>query len=218
VATAALAAGVAGLVLIPAPRQAQRYQVEAGAQRLVCADGTPQVCVTAVHAYALPAAVPEVRRALAALAKLPGAPTRAAEFRPDTVGTGVIYQFWGDQPKIEPGTVLFDLELGFQRATDPDLAMSIVYGAGTLWNGCKQDDFAAKAAAGAWLLGTDDLPLAGADWTVPRQVKERVPETVRKLRELPEKEQVKRVTALRDAANRCVPDLLPILTGERATS
>jgi hypothetical protein len=216
-ATAALAAGVAGLLFIPAPTDTQRYQIEPSAQRLVCADGTPQVCVTAVHAYALPTVAPDVRRALAALAKLPNAPTRAAEFQPPAVGDGSNFQFWGTTPTAEPGTVRFSLQLDWQRTTDPDLVAGIVYGAGTRWNGCEPGDNVANSAAGAWLLGADELHLREGDgMDLADFLGDAVPDTVRKLRALPEQEALRRVTALRDAANRCETDLLPILAGQKA--
>jgi hypothetical protein len=97
---AALAAGIVLSVLITPLGLGGRYQVDAAAQRLVCADGTPQVCVTAVHAYALAAVTPAARQALTMLAKLPGAPTRAVEWRhapPRRRRTGA-------GPKLEPGT------------------------------------------------------------------------------------------------------------------
>ncbi|WP_433729197.1 hypothetical protein ACQP2Y_16820 [Actinoplanes sp. CA-051413] len=83
---AGLAAAAAGMVLAVAVTPlgpGARYQVDAAAQRLVCADGTPEVCVTAGYAYELPTVTPAVRRALTLLAKLPahrparssGAPT-----------------------------------------------------------------------------------------------------------------------------------------------
>ncbi|MDG4788867.1 hypothetical protein O7626_23565 [Micromonospora sp. WMMD1102] len=218
VGTAALAAGVAGLLLVTPSGQTNRYRVEPSAQRVVCADGAPEVCVTAVHAYALPGIVPDVRRALTALAKLPGAPTRAAEFRPGTAGTFSSNQFWTGKPTTEPGTVLFVLELAGTSRTDPDLTASIVFGAGTRWNGCAQDDEVAKAAAGAWLLGTDDLRIVEDGWEYPDDLRQEIRNTVRQLRALPETEQLRRVTALRDAANRCEPDLLRLLTGSEGAS
>ncbi|WP_435153035.1 hypothetical protein [Micromonospora aurantiaca (nom. illeg.)] len=80
-AAASLAGGVAGLLLIGVPGPAGIWQLDPEARRYVCADGTPQVCVTAVNAHLLPQITPEARRGLRALAKLPDAPTRVVEVR-----------------------------------------------------------------------------------------------------------------------------------------
>jgi len=213
-ATAALAAGVAGLLLIPPPTDTRRYQIEPSAQALTCADGTPQVCVTAVYAYALPGVVPQARRALAALAKLPNAPTRAAEFQPSVVGDGSSDQFQGNAPRTDPTTVRFSLQPDWLTGADPHVAEDIAFGAGTRWNGCAQDDEAARAAAGAWLLGTDELHVFDGTFDDWATIRDQTTAILRTLRKQPEQEQLRRVTALRDAANRCEKDLTPILTGK----
>lgn len=213
-AAAALAAGVAGLLLIPPPTDSRRYQIEPSAQALTCAAGIPQVCVTAVHAYALPGIVPQARRALAALAKLPNAPTRAAEFQPPAVGDGSSDQFQGNAPRTDPSTVRFLLQPDWRTGADPHLADDIAFGAGTRWNGCAQDDEAARAAAGAWLLGTDELHVFDGTFDYWASVGHQATAILRTLRKQPEQEQLRRVTALRDAANRCAKELTPILTGQ----
>jgi hypothetical protein len=210
-AVVAVAAGAAGLVLIPEPGFYGRYEVTASAQRLVCADGTPQVCVTAVHAVALPEITAEVRRGLAALAKLPDAPQRAVEFRPDAVGNGSSDQWWGTTRTSERGTVPFALQLDSGLHPTKDLAARIVYGGGTYWNGCTPGNEVALGAAGAWLLGTDELLLSDDTYLDNSRSQDKIRATVRTLRALPTEEQLKRVTALRDAANRCETDLLPLL-------
>ncbi|HYN92924.1 MAG TPA: hypothetical protein VES42_03650 [Pilimelia sp.] len=222
---AVLATGMVLTVVITPLGMGARYQVNTAAQRLVCADGTPQVCVTAVHAYALPAVAPAARRALAMLAKLPGAPTRAVEWRADAPATFHSAQFRGRTPKLEPGTVTFRLEpdhrmlstgdlFSLESAAPTGLTADIVNGAGTTMNGCQLGDTAALGAAGAWLMGVDVLPLTD-QFAYDETVRADIAATVQALRELPEQEQVRRVTALRDAANACrTSDLRSILTGE----
>lgn len=212
---APLVAGFVLLAVVTPPGTQGRYQVNAAAQELVCADGTPQVCVTAVQAYRLDDVAPAARRALTLLAKLPGAPTRAVEWRADAVSRGDSTQFQGTKP-AEPGTVQFALD-GYGALTAADVTASILNGAGTTWNGCKPGDEVATGAAGAWLLGTETLPLRDAGWPYPEETDTQIRATVAALRKLPEKEQLRRVTALRDAANACeTDDLLTVLTGRQA--
>jgi hypothetical protein len=225
---AALAAGMVLTVVITPLGPGARYRVDPAAQRLVCADGTPQVCVTAVHAYALPAVAPAARQALTMLAKLPGAPTRAVEWRADAPSTFDSAQFRGPTPKLEPGTVMFRVEPGdrmlstgdlfsLEPASPAGLTANIVNGAGTTMNGCRLGDPVALGAAGAWLMGVEVLPLTDDQFSYDETVRADIAATVRALRELPEQEQVRRVTTLRDAANACrTGDLRSVLTGEPA--
>lgn len=227
---AALAAGMVLTIVVTPVGLGTRYQVDDAAQRLVCADGTPQVCVTAVHAYELPEVAPAARRALAMLAKLPGAPTRAVEWRADAPYTFDRAQFRGRTPKLEPGTVMFRLEpedpmlgtgdlfsLESVSPTGTGLTANIVNGAGTTMNGCRLGDAVALGAAGAWLMGVDVLPLADGTFSYDAGIRAEIAATVQALHALPEQEQVRRVTALRDAANACrTDDLRSILTGPPA--
>ncbi|MEU8663528.1 hypothetical protein, partial [Actinoplanes philippinensis] len=208
---------VAGMVLItqitPAGSTYARYRIDPAAQELVCADGTPQVCVTAVRAYELDDVTTAARQALTLLARLPGAPTRAVEWRADAVGTGDPAQLWSRGPDNEPGTVMFVLG-GWGAPSPADVTASILNGAGTTSNGCEPGDEVALGAAGAWLMGTDRLPLRDGGSTYTDETGDQIAATVTALRRLPEKEQIRRVTALRDAANACRNDnLLAILTG-----
>jgi hypothetical protein len=222
----ALTAGMVLAVVITPLGLGARYQVDTAAQRLVCADGTPQVCVTAVHAYELPAVTPAVRQALTMLAKLPGAPARAVEWRADAASTFDDAQFRGRAPKQEPGTVAFRVEpddrmLGpgdlfrLESVSPTGLTANIVNGAGTTMNGCRLGDPVALGAAGAWLMGVDVLPLTDNQFSYDETVRADIAATVKSLRELPGPEQVRRVAALRDAANACrTDDLRGILTGD----
>lgn len=210
IAAGAVLAGATAIAVIVPGTASARYYVDPGAQRLVCADGAPQVCVTAVHADSLPEVVAPVRRALALLAKLPGAPKRAVEWRSD-----VVYQPGSEEPggfRAPPGTVQFQLDPD-GGDVDPQLVDSILNGAGTTFNGCPWLDEVAKYAAGAWLKGTDDLQPTLGTIAYGDEFHNEISDTVGKLRNLPEAEQIRRVTALRDAAATCRTDLLPILTG-----
>ncbi|EXG82372.1 hypothetical protein [Cryptosporangium arvum] len=212
----AVAAGVA-VMMVVSPTAASRptNQIDAAAQRLVCANNGPQVCVTAVHAYLLPSVVPQARAALTKLAKLPDAPTRIVEWHADTVGTGDDFDYLSDTPKTEPGTVFFRLDLADQDR-DTDIEASILNGAGTTANGCRLNDPDALWAAGAWLAGGDTLDVKDFVFGLKLFPDDYQP-VLRKLREAPEKEQIRRVTALRDAANACrTTNLTAILTGTSA--
>jgi hypothetical protein len=222
---AALLAGLTLSVYIMPPGHTNQLRVDAAAQRLVCADGTPQVCVTAVHEYELAVVTPAARAALTLLAKLPGAPTRAIEWRADAVSTSDPEQYLGATPKAEPGTVLFRIDrrspstsLGdmFDWGPTPSASLTahMVNGAGTTMNGCRRGDPVALGAAGAWLMGVDVLPLDDRDFLYSEADRAEITATVRTLRAVGEREQLRRVTALRDAANSCRTDnLRGILTG-----
>ncbi|WP_435055330.1 hypothetical protein [Micromonospora aurantiaca (nom. illeg.)] len=216
-AAASLAGGVAGLLLIGVPGPAGIWQLDAEARRYVCADGTPQVCVTAVNAHLLPEVTTEARRGLHALAKLPNAPTRAVELRLDTIGSNDSEQW--HRPEPTPGTVQFHLEVDPDTGRAADVAERIAMGGGTRWSGCgRSGDDIAPAIVAAWLLDTETVRLWDS-WTGYRYADEQQEEIragARQLRALPEPEQLRRVTALRDAAARCEPDLMPALTGRAA--
>jgi hypothetical protein len=226
---AAVAAGLVLTVVITPLGPGALYRVDAAAQRLVCADGVPQVCVTAVYAHDLPTVTPAVRRALALLAKLPGAPARAVQWRADAASTFDPDQFRGSTPATDPGTVLFRVDpdnrvggtgdLFRRRALDPAaLTANIVNGAGTTMNGCRLGDPVALGAAGAWLLDVDVPPVTDIQFRYDDRVRADIAATVRALRRLPEPEQVRRVTALRDAAGACrTTDLRAVLLGDPAT-
>ncbi|MCY1144967.1 hypothetical protein OWR29_43810 [Actinoplanes sp. Pm04-4] len=209
--------GVAGTVaaIVPGRTADTHYRVDAGAQKLVCADGTPQVCVTAAHAQMLDDAAPRVREGMKFLAKLPSAQTRAVEWRADKVyvpGESDWSSTGATRP--EPGTVNFDLS----DQIGPALTENVVLAAGTLWNGCQGgQDLVAAHAVGAWLMGKDELTGVDDGLSYFPEMKKQVPEVVRQLRALPEKEQIRRVVAVREASLACQEDLLPLLTGKSSS-
>lgn len=217
---ATVAAGVAVTMAVTPTSTAVQAgnRIDTAAQRLVCTDDGPQVCVTAVHAYLLESVAPPARAALTKLAKLPDAPTRAVEWRADTVGTGDDADYLGDTPKTEPGTVSFRLDLARgEQETDTDIEASILNGAGTTANGCRLDDPGALWAAGAWLAGGDTFDVKDFVFGLKLSPEDYQP-VLTKLRQAPEKEQLRRVTEMRDAANACrTSNLTAILTGESAS-
>lgn len=204
VRTLAVPVIVAAIVAAAQIPDVGRYAVDHKAQRLVCSG---PVCVTAVHAASLPVIGPGAARALTLLAKLPGAPTKAVEWRAATV-----YTPGGDDPAavpVGPGTVQFKLDQETGRP-GAHLTEDIVWGAGAVPQGCHETDDVPLAAAGAWLLGTDtitiDDPLPGG--TFDAQVRA----TLQALRHAPAAEQTRRVAAMRDAAAACKSGLTEILT------
>ncbi|MDR7327287.1 hypothetical protein ACH45F_08070 [Catenuloplanes sp. NPDC020197] len=216
-AAAALAAGLAGMALIVPTGAAAKWRIDPAAQRPVCADGLPQVCVTEVHRYLLPDVASEARRALDALAVLPGAPTRVAEVRLDTVGDHSEAQWRRFTPDDEPGTVYVALGPDTSIGRDPGVAQRIVMGGGTYLSPCgppAENAQVPMSVTGAWLLGTDDfrvwLPTFG--YWLSDELQPEIRERLRALRALPRAEQLARVTAVRDAARRCEPDLMTPLT------
>jgi len=191
---------------LPGVGQAGRYGIDRDAQRLVCQG---PVCVTAVHRGSLTAVVPEAERGLALLAKLPGAPTRAVEWRATEV-----YEFGGADPAgmpVPPGTVLFTFDQESGRPSE-HLVEDMVWGAGVPLHACKHPDDTALAAAGAWLLGRDQITTDGL--APESMLSANVSDVLRTLRGAPAAEQIRRVAAVRDAALACRTDLTPILTGK----
>ncbi|MDR7275478.1 hypothetical protein [Catenuloplanes atrovinosus] len=218
-AGAALAAGLAGLVLIASPGAAGKWRLDPAAQRLVCADGTPEVCVTAAHRYLLADVVPDVRRALDALAVLPDAPTRAAEIRLSAIGDRSMNQWYRFTPDDEPGTVYFVLDPDYAAGRDPSVAERIAMGGGTYLSRCGPQNDVALSVTGAWLLGADDFRVwqPGFGYQAWDAIRPEIRQRLTALRALPEAEQLARVTAVRDAARRCAPDLMAPLTGAVAS-
>jgi hypothetical protein len=227
-AAAAGLLGATGLLLIPTPGPAGAWRVQPDAQRLVCAEGSPQVCVSAVHRSSLDHVTAPARRGLAALAQLPGAPTRAEEQRLTSPEENLFDAQYTARPE-RTDTVYFVLENDSEAILVPDVTESVVLGAGTAYVGCGAPNLVAKGIAGAWLLGTGGLSVgavvdgsfrgqASSSWTGagPDSAEGRIRQGVIDLRRLPEAEQLARVTALRAAALRCEPDLMAVLTGVKA--
>ncbi|MDP9793476.1 hypothetical protein J2S43_001988 [Catenuloplanes nepalensis] len=203
---AVLAAGLAGALLV-LPPAARATTVDAGATALVCAEGTPRVCVTRAYEKTLPELTGPAREALAALSRLPDAPSALIQ---DEHAFGV-------KTIQDPATVRVRLTVdgtGALVTGGPTLVEDLLDGAGTL----RCEDYttqradtrqrAARAVAAFWLLHRTEPPPSYMD-------DERVAtaQAWDALHALPEAEQVTRVVALREAGLQCRADLFEILTG-----
>lgn len=167
------------------------------AQELVCADGTPRVCVSRVHAFVLPEVTTRARQGLTMLARLPEAPTTA-------IDAGSLW--YNNKPEPPPDTVTFPIEI----STDGRLSNflpTMLSGGGA--HGCRNStdaDWAADWAAGYWLMSEEPDDHYDAQ----------VHDLWQMLDALPDAEALERVTALRDAARTCSGNRSELLTGGRA--
>ncbi|GLY15766.1 hypothetical protein Kisp01_27810 [Kineosporia sp. NBRC 101677] len=200
----------AALLLFPSPNQAQIQ--DAGATKLVCAEGLPRVCVARPYAKSLPELVAPARAALRALAQLPNAPT-------------TVLQDTRDPRKDErqpPETVLLDLVLdheGHLVTGGTSLEESILDGAGAMW--CAEADdsrtldqeYAARTIAASWLLNRKE-PL---DTGFP-EVQKLTETAWTALRSQPTAVQRERIAALRTNRLECRDDGYAILLGTPVAS
>jgi hypothetical protein len=189
---AALLPVVAGAALAIAVMPHQNRLVTDGvdkvAQALVCADGTPRVCVSRVHSSMLPEVTTQARQGLAILAKLPGAPTEVHE---DTTTYGQDVS-----PPWQENVVLLRVE-----ADKSSRLARVVTGAfdnpPTCQNLTSPTD---RTAAAYWLMGR--APEEDEYSYDPMLVTEATAQW-QKLRQLPENDAKARVVALRQAAHNC---------------
>ncbi|GIE30446.1 hypothetical protein Ait01nite_034910 [Actinoplanes italicus] len=197
-----------GLALSAAviPHDHQRMTFDPVAQQLVCTDDAPQVCVSRVHAGLLDEVTPHARQALSLLAKLPDPPTRAQENTNTYLDEKTIVRYGAD-------TVAFDLDVdsdGHLKDTDTMLIRMLDAG-GASAVGCPDGfDVPVERAAGAWISGRepvrdpDDPEItAGPGDPNPLSFDAEAAQLWEKLRQLPEKEALARVVAVREAALEC---------------
>ncbi|MEV4706271.1 hypothetical protein [Actinoplanes sp. NPDC049316] len=182
-------------------------QTDKVAQELVCADGTPRVCISRIHAGLTPEIVPQARQALTTLAKLPDPPTAVHE------DTTTYYPAWSPDP--QPGVVLLDVHvdkyghLAWPSRVVPD----VVIAAMTPGRLCEDgSDYSASRAAAAYVLGVEPAGDWGQWGVVSDEPDPDVGTFLTALRKLPEQEALARVAALRRAAAEC-GDLRAALTG-----
>jgi hypothetical protein len=174
------------------------YGPDAKALSVYCAPGVPAVCGAGVHEQRVRQAAAPAREVLAALQRLPGAPTRAVEES----------QYLG-QPI--PGDVL-PLSSAQIAAGLPDrLRTTAASGLGTRPQ-CADADATtleetneASALAGAWLLKSGS--------TRPFGDYPSLDEKLRSFRKLAPDEQVRRMAALRVSLPECRPGAMAIITG-----
>ncbi|GGM17266.1 hypothetical protein [Micromonospora yangpuensis] len=205
--TAAVVPVVLGLVaataVVPRDPDVLTWPVDPVARELVCTDDTPTVCVSRVHATVLDPVTPLAREGLAALAKLPAAPTAVHE---DTRTIGD-EESW---PAPREGVVTIEIRIDRSgRLAHPvSVVPGVVRGLGVPYDGqCRNRNVVVERAAAYWLLGR--APQSDVD-VVPGTISEDPEANAaavtlwQELRELPEEEALARVTAVRDALTACL--------------
>ncbi|MEU6389654.1 hypothetical protein [Streptomyces sp. NPDC046939] len=187
-----VAGATATALVVPTGDAYARGTVDPAAQRPVCTEDTPRVCVSRAHEGLLPEVVPGARRALALLAR-----TGVAEAHEDTTTYTP-----PTAPKPRPDIALMPVAVDRHgHLAHPDrLELSLLVGAFTGPAACRDtSDFDVATAAAYWLLdreptlGLDGSPLLG-------------PEPValwKRLKMMPKGEAQARVSAVRQAAQRC---------------
>ncbi|HEX3788055.1 MAG TPA: hypothetical protein VHW44_09345 [Pseudonocardiaceae bacterium] len=183
------------LVLPLLPRSpAAVFVTDPTATALVCAQGSPHVCVTRADRADLAEVTAAARRALPLLAVLPDPPSALQEIPEDPSSIPA-----HPQPT---DMVWFDSENLAGPHDEDDLVLRMLAGGGTRPCG----DPIARSVVADWLLDQGHTPPAAA--SAPE-----VWQTWRQLVALPPAEQLRRVAAVRAAALTCHGDLLSTLTG-----
>jgi hypothetical protein len=189
---AALLPVVAGAALAIAVMPHQNRLVTDGvdkvAQELVCAEGTPRVCVSRVHSSMLSEVTTQARQGLTILAKLPGAPTEVHEDT-TTYAQDVVSPVWRDEVvliRVEAGKAGYLTKVVTEAFTNPPRCQNLT-------------SPSERIAAAYWLLGR--APETG-DFYDPSFTTDAT-ELWQRLRQLPENEARTRVAALRQAALSC---------------
>lgn len=176
------------------------YADDPVAAQLVCAQGTPQVCLTQVHADSLPAATVAARRVLTALQALPDPPTRAVE------QARVLPPF----PPAADGVLEISLpavSINRDRLSDDEIVRAFAEGFGERYcyptspPGGLRSEITARWTAGAWLLGASESMTVDAA----------TDEELRRLLARPRAEQVEVMTDVRAALRACDRDPLALL-------
>lgn len=203
----------AALLVLPSSLPAA-YARDAGASALVCAEGTPMVCVSRAHQKQLAALVDPARQALRVLAVLPNAPTEVVEdTRTDPN--------WPQQPLPPANAAVFtfdsmDFDFALRQLSPDQLRLALL--ASAFAPACVDADFtvtsartrAAQAVGVSWLLGR---PTSLENFSVMGpQIDSNQATAWSTLRGLPAAEQRARIAALRTAAVTCQGDLLTVLT------
>jgi hypothetical protein len=188
------------------PRDHGRITFDPVAQQLVCTDDTPRVCVSRVHAGLLDEVTPHARKALSLLAKLPDPPTTVREDTNTYLDEKTIVRYGAD-------TVTFDLEIGPDGHIDntDHLLARMLDAGGASAAGCPNGfDVAVARAVGSWISGQrpvrdprDGELVAEPGEPAPLSFDAEAALLWEKLRQLPEKEALARVVAVRDAAVAC---------------
>ena len=184
-----------GAMVIPRGADFVPIPIDPVAQELVCADGTPKVCVSRAHSGLLPEVAPIARQALAMLETLPNAPTTAQE---DTW-----FSAHGEPPPPpSPDSVLFPIQVDAHGhlAHPGDALPQMLDAAGVDMSSCTDTyDAPVARAAGYWLMGRQPKAEPGE----PAELNAEARTLWQGLQELPEAEARARVGAVREAALAC---------------
>lgn len=201
-----LAVGAA-LVLTTVPHGAEydRGTADPVAQALVCTRNAPRVCVSRVHSGLLAEVAGPARRALTALATLPGNTVVRAHEDTSTFSPATAPEPRADTALMQV-TVDRNGHLAHPGRLEPTLLLSVFLPPRRCESG---PDLPVLRAATHWLLGTAPVP----DPSVQEPAEENA-EAVRlwqALRQLPPTAAATRVAAVRDASRTCA-DLTGLLT------
>jgi len=193
------------IMVIPRDDKFVATPVDPVAQEQVCAEGSPQVCVSRVHSGLLPEAAPVARQALALLAKLPDPPTTVHE------DTTTYYPATSPPRQAEVVLMRITVDEHGHLADKAHILHEMVTTLGANTDGCRgtSSSVPVMRAAGYWLLGREP---ATDDPEEPPEVNAEAVKLWQGLRSLPEKEVAARVSTVRRAAMAC-EDLGGLLTG-----
>ncbi|TNH30750.1 hypothetical protein FHG89_05735 [Micromonospora orduensis] len=192
--------GVAAAI-VPRDDAALIAPIDPVARELVCTDDAPKVCVTRVNANVLDALTPLARQGLAALAKLPDAPTQVHEDR-----RAYLIE---DAPARDADIVTIAVRIDDHGGlAHPDAVVpEMVFGLGAGYGDPECERNAAVERAAAYhLLGREPVSDVGV---IPGMIEEDPQLNAvaialwRGLRKLPAPEALSRVTAVRDALLTC---------------
>ncbi len=184
------------IAVMPQRNRTVTDAVDPVARELVCTSDAPRVCVSRVHSGLLGEVVPRARDGLAALAKLPDAPTEVHEDTTTYPGDGL--------PVWRPDVVLLSVVAAPDgHYDDRRTVVAVVAGAFATPPDCaKGPSFAETLAAAAWLTGqkpeSPDSSYPGASDQIADAV-----QRWQALRRMPDSEAKARVAAVRRAAATC---------------
>ncbi|MFI9641193.1 hypothetical protein ACIG87_14205 [Micromonospora sp. NPDC051925] len=184
-----------GSLVIPRGDDFVESSVDPVARELVCAEGTPRVCVARAHAGLLPEVTPLARQGLSLLAKLPNAPTNAAE----DVTTFLDVLDKKVPPRQPADTVLFGIQVGDDGHLDDNgefLTRMLTAGGADPYRCSETLDWPVSRAVAYWLLGREPV-------IDPERDDEQVHALWQGLHALPDKEATARVAAVREATLAC---------------
>lgn len=195
----ALGAALA-IAVIPRGSAFVEHPIDPVAQEQVCTDDLPRVCVSRVHEAGLPHATEVGREVLAALAKLPDAPTSVEEDTSTYVPMKLAPQ--------RDGVVQMDVELDGKGRLDNELLtkVNMLGMAAANDRHCQTGGWLSGRAVAFWLLGMEPVSEPELDPMIFGEYPAEDAE-IRKqwqiLRDLPEQEAAARVAATRTAAEEC---------------